>query len=124
LAVAFENGSTRLGQAQTVFERALSRGRKWLTKVADPERLLAHFRDRQLFDKRETSDFDRLRLDAWPDDRHCFSGRHFARMFVRWEASGDEAIRVEIAAQKAPNGRFSSVVLPHDFDMPGSLEES
>src|SRR5690606_22737937 len=54
---------TRLGQAQTVFERVLSRGRKWLAKVADPERLLAHFRDRQLFEKRETSDFDRLRLD-------------------------------------------------------------
>jgi hypothetical protein len=51
--------STRLGQAQTVLERVLSRGRKWLTKVADPDRSLAHFRDRQLFEKWETGDFDR-----------------------------------------------------------------
>jgi len=114
--------STRLGLAQTVFERVLSRGRKWLAKVTDPEHLLAHFRDRQLFEKRETSDFDRLRLDALRDDMCCFSGRHFAQMFARWERFGDEAIRAEIAAQKMPKGRFSSVVLPHDYDLFGRVE--
>jgi hypothetical protein len=114
----------RLGQAQTVFERVLSRGRKWLTKVADPDRLLAHFHDRQLFEKRETSSFDRLRLDALRDDICCFSGRHFARMFARWERVGDEAIRAEIAAEKMPNGRFSSYILPHDYDIFGCVEET
>jgi hypothetical protein len=114
--------STRLGQARTVFELVLSRGRKWLTKVADPDRLLAHFRDRKLFEKRETSSFDRLRLDALRDDMYCFSGRHFARMFARWETSGDEAIRAEIAAQKMPNGRFPSCMLTHDYDLFGRTE--
>jgi hypothetical protein len=115
---------TRLGQAQTVFERVLSRGCKWLTKVVDPDRLLAHFRDRQLFEKRETSDFDRLRLDALRDDMSCFSGRRFAQMFARWERFGDEAIRAEIAAEKMPNGRFSSCILPHDNDLFGRIEEA
>jgi hypothetical protein len=114
--------STRVGQAHTVFERALSRGHQWLTKVADPDRLLAPFRDRQLFDKRETNDFDRLRFDALRDDMYCFSGRHFARMFARWETFGDEAIRAEIAVQKMPDGRFSSCTLPHDYNLFGSTE--
>jgi hypothetical protein len=84
--------------------------------------LLAHFRDRQLFEKRDTSDFDRLPLDALRDDMHCFSGRHFARMFARWETSGNDAIRAEIAAQKTSNGRFSSCILPYDYDLFGSAE--
>jgi len=116
--------STSLGQAQTVFERVLSRGRKWLTKVADPDRLLAHFRDRTLFEKRETSSFDRLRLDALHDDMYCCSLRHFVKMFARWETSGDGAIRAEIAAQKMPNGCFSSCILPHAYDLFGRVEEA
>jgi hypothetical protein len=122
--VYVSTASTRLCQAQTVFERALSRGRKWLTNVADPERLLAHSRDCKLFEKREISTFDRLRLDAWPDDLCCFPGRHFAQMFARWEICGDEAIRAEIAAQKMPNGRFSSCILPHDYDLFGRVVEA
>jgi hypothetical protein len=120
--VVFATASTCLGQAQTVCERVLARGRKWLTKVADPDRLLAHFRDRQLFEKRETGDLDRLRLDALRDDMHCFSGRHFAQMFARWERSGDKAIRAEITLLKMPNGRFSSCILPHDYDIFGCVE--
>lgn len=64
--------STRLNQAQTVFELARSRGCKRLTKVAEPELLPAHFRDRQLFEKHETSSFDRLRHEALRDDMDCF----------------------------------------------------
>ncbi len=122
--VYFAAASTRLGQAHTVFEGVLSRGLKWLTKVADPCRLLAPFRDRQLFAKRETSDFDRLRFDAPRDGMYRFSGQYFARMFVPWEAFCDEAIRAEIAAQKMPKGRFSSCILPHDYDLFGRIEEA
>lgn len=45
--------SPRLGRAQAAIERVLSRSHKWLAKVVDPDRLLAHFRDRQLFEKRK-----------------------------------------------------------------------
>jgi hypothetical protein len=41
---------------------------------------------------------------------YCFSGRHFARMFACWKTSGDEVIRVEIAAQTRPNG---TLFVPH-----------
>ncbi len=96
--------STRLGQAQTVFERVLSRGRKWLTKVADPDRLLAHFGDRQLFEKRETSSFDRDRLDRLRDDMDTFSGPHFAEMFARWRPPA-----TKLFAPKLPPRRCRTV---------------
>jgi hypothetical protein len=53
---------------------------------------------------------------------YCFSGQHFARMSVRWEASGDESIRAEVTAQKMPNGRFSSCILHRDYDLFGGIE--
>jgi hypothetical protein len=109
--------STRLGQVQTVFERLLSRGRDWLARVADPDRFLARFRDSQLFEKRESSSFDRLGIDALRGNIDCFSGRHFAQMFARSWDSGDEVLRVEIAAQKMPDGRISSCILPQNYDL-------
>ena len=54
----------------------------------------------------------------------CFSGRHFAQMFARWERFGDEAIRAELAAEKVPNGRFSSCILPHYYDLFEGIEEA
>lgn len=113
--------STRLGQAETVSERLLWRGRMWLTNVVDPDRLLAHFRALQLFEKRESSGFDRLRIDALRDGMDCFSTRHFAQMFARWKTSGDEVIRAEIGIQKMPNGRYSSCILSHDYDLLGLI---
>jgi hypothetical protein len=102
----------------------LSRGRKCLTKVANPERLLADFRDRQLFERRETSSFDRLRLDRLRDDMDTFPGAHFPEIFTRWKVSGDESIRAEIAVQRIPDGRFSCCILPHDYDIFGRVEEA
>jgi hypothetical protein len=122
--VQIATASTRFGQAETVFARVLSRGRKWLTKVVDPDRLLAHFRDRQLFEKSETSSFDRLAIDALRGNMDCYSGRHFAEMFAGWTFSGDEDIRAEIAAQKMPNGCLSCCSLPHDCDIFGRVEEA
>lgn len=116
--------STRSGQARTVFERVSSRGRKWLTKLANPDRLHTHFCERQLFEKRETGGFNWLRLDVLCDDMQRFSGRHLAGMFARWEASGDEAIRAEIVVRKMLNGRFPSFGLAHDYDLFGRTEET
>ena len=116
--------STRLGQAQTVFERVLSRGRKWLTKVADPDRFARPSLRLAVVCQRETSDFDRFRFNAPRDDMHCFSGRHVAPMFTRWETSGDDEIRAEITVQKIPDGRFSSCILPHDYDLFERIEEA
>jgi hypothetical protein len=45
-------------------------------------------------------------------------------MFVRWQTFSDEAIRAEIAAQKMPNGRFSTYILPHDYDLFGRVEKT
>lgn len=53
---------------------------------------------------------------------YCCSLSHFAEMFVRWKASGDESVRAEIAAHKMPNGRFSSCILTHDYDLFGLIE--
>jgi hypothetical protein len=59
----------------------------------------------------------------------CTARRHalffwatFCRDVARWETYGDEAIRAEIAAQKMPNGRFSSCILSHDCDLFGRVE--
>jgi hypothetical protein len=115
--VQVATSSTRLGQVQTVFERLLSRGRNWLAKVADSDRFVARFRDSQLFEKRESSSFDRLGIDALRGNTDCSSGRHFAQMFARSKDFGDEVLRVEIAVQKGPNGRISSCILPQNYDL-------
>ena len=96
--------SSRLGQAQTVFERVLSRGRKRPTNLADPDRLIAHFGDRQLFEKRETSNFDRDRLDRLRVDMDTFSGPHFAEMFARWRPPA-----TKIFAPKLPPRRCRTI---------------
>lgn len=113
---------TRFGEAQTVFERTLTRGYTWLPRAADADRLSAHFRDRELFEKRETSGFDRQRLDRLRDDMSTFSGVHFAEIYERWKVCGDDAIRAELASRKVPNGRFSKFVLPYDYEIFGRIE--
>lgn len=114
--------ATRYGEVQTVFERILSHGNAWLSKTADADRLLEHFRDRLLFEQRQTSGFDRTRLDRLRDDMDTFSGPQFADMFERWKALGDDAIRAELASHKIPRGRFSRFVLRHDYDIFGRIQ--
>lgn len=96
--------STRLGQAQSVFERVLSRGRKWLTNLADPDRLLAHFRGRELFEKRQTGDFDRDRFDGLRDDMDTFSCPRFAEMFVRWRPPATKLFAPNLPPRRMLNG--------------------
>lgn len=114
--------STRYGEAQNIFERLLSHGHTWLSKATDTDRLLEHFRDRLLFEQRQTSSFDRVRLDRLRDDMDTFSGPQFADMFNRWKTLGDHTIRAELASHKMPKGRFSKVLLPHDYDIFGRIQ--
>ncbi len=114
--------SARFGEAQTVFERVLSHGCAWLSKAADANRLLEHFRDRLLFEQRQTSSFDRVRLDRLRDDMDTFSGPHFVELFERWKSLGDDAILAELASCKMPKGRFSKILLPHDYDIFGRIQ--
>jgi len=94
--------SMRSGQAQTVFERVLSRGRTRLTKVVDPELLLAHFRGRELFEKSQTGDFDRDRFDGLRDDMDTFSCPRFAEMFVRWRPPATKLFAPKLRRRRCP----------------------
>jgi hypothetical protein len=113
---------TRFAEAEAVFRRVLARGRPWLPQLGDTDRLQAHFRDRALFEKRETTGFDRLRLDRLRDDFDTFSGEYFGELFESWKRSGDARLRRELAASEAPLGRFTPYRLQHDHEMFGRVE--
>ena len=112
----------RIGEAEAIFRRVLAQGRPWLPQSSDVDRLLAYFRDRALFEKRETAGFDRPRLDRLRDDFDSFSGEYFAGLFESWKRSGDALIRSTLAAVKVPCGRFTSYRLQHDYQMFGHVE--
>ncbi len=74
--------------------------------------------------RRETAGFDRLRLDRLRDDFDTFSGEYFGELFESWKRSGDTLLRHELAALKAPCGRFTPYRLQHDYEMFGRVEEA
>jgi hypothetical protein len=114
---------TRFAEAEAVFRRVLAHGRPWLPQSGDVDRLLAHFRDRALFEKRETAGFDRLRLDRLRDDFDAFSGEYFGELFESWKRSGDTLLRHELASLKTPCGRFTPYRLQHDYEMFGRVQK-
>ncbi|MCC6589072.1 MAG: hypothetical protein IT168_20410 [Bryobacterales bacterium] len=112
----------RFGDAEAIFRRVLGKGRPWLPQLGDVDRLVAHFHDRALFEKRETAGFDRQRLDRLRDDFDSFSGDYFAELFESWKQHGDVILRSKLADVKVPCGRFTEYRLQHDYEMFGRVE--
>ena len=94
---------------------------------ADPqiEVLLAHFRDRVAFEKRDFSAVTQPRLIAYREASQQFSGERYDRLFERWKSEGDKAIQSVFnpAAKPVANQKavFTTYRLAFQYDLFGTL---
>lgn len=94
---------------------------------ADPqiEALLAHFRDRTAFERRDFSGVTQSRLISYREASQMFSGDRYERLFERWKADGDASVTAllnpattTVSNQKAG---FSTYRLAFQYELFGNL---
>lgn len=106
----------------TVFPRAEKKFGKflWGSTPTDPrtQQILDHFRDRQLFEQRQTKGWDVTRLGRLRDELAQFSGSHFDYLFEQWRQRGDGILK---GPASSLNGTVSTFHLEHDYDLLGTL---
>ena len=85
----------------------------------DIDRLLGFFAELHRYENRQTSDFDKHRLDQLRDLNDEFSAPIHAALYHLWRESGDTTVRARVAsnagAPKQPDARFRAVVMEHDY---------
>jgi hypothetical protein len=120
--------SARFDSAQAAFERLLTRGSPGKTgALIDPDirRMLAHFKDRRLFEAKQFAGFDRDRLLRLRQDRDEFTGDENEALYKKWQVAGDQGILQILTPNTAPptpsKCAFSTYLLEHDYDLFGTL---
>jgi hypothetical protein len=92
----------------------------------DPNRLLAHFPHRALWQRRDTRSLNKVQMDQLAEDLHVFDGPRYTKLFELWLQEGDDGVRVELAAEnemRLPlNIHFQSFILEHDYELFGNLQ--
>ena len=83
-----------------------------------------HFRDRDLFERRQTSGFNKERLDQLRKDLQTFAGEHYQSLYHRWKQ--DRHARG--ASGRSPgmcptDPGFDTHLLPHDYNLFGMILE-
>ena len=115
---------SQFGEAQTRFERILSRDAGRPMSARDIDRLLLYFHDRDLFERGESRILSRERMDLLRDAWDEFAGPFHEGLFARWKHEGEVAVRSEIQVKMTCNGRFLRYVLPFNYDYFGSIATS
>lgn len=114
-------------QAENVFNAFLRGGIPMNLAPSDVERLLSHYQDRERSENGDWNSFDRTKLIRLRDERDEFSGPVFDSLYGLWKTAGGAAVRDFIARRTAPKeplqGKFSSYLLPHNYDLFGSDPE-
>jgi len=89
------------------------------------ETLLAHFRDRIAFEKRDFSAVTQSRLIAYREARETFSGEKYDRLFECWKNDGDASLPALLnpASTPSPNRKaeFATYRLAFQYDLFGTL---
>ncbi len=94
---------------------------------ADPQIdiLLAHFRDRIAFEKRDFSSVTQSRLIAYREASQQFSGERYDRLFERWKSEGDESVKSLLIPVTKPishqKASFATYRLAFQYDLFGTL---
>ena len=114
-------------QAENVFGAFLRGGTPMNLELGDVERLLSHFQDREDSDNGHWNSFDRTKLIRLRDERGEFSGPTFESLYGLWKTAGAAAVRDLIARRTVPRerlcGKFSSYLLPHNYELFGGDPE-
>jgi hypothetical protein len=112
-------------KARRVFDRfAVALG---ATAPLDPQvaRLLAYFRNRDAFERRDLKDFTQAKLIQFREDRASFDGSNYERMFQAWKCGGDEAVLGCLGLKASSNARpaivFETHILRFNYQLFGTL---
>jgi hypothetical protein len=113
------------GEARRVFDRFAANVSA--TPPLDPQiaRLLAYFRNRDAFDRRDLKNFTQAKLIQFREDRTSFDGLEYERIFQEWKRSGDEVVLAYFGLERpsigCPVGAFDSHLLPFNYQLFGTL---
>jgi hypothetical protein len=114
------------GKAERIFSRSCGPFSPRCVRPGDPDarRLVEHFRDRQLFERRETLSFDKRRLDRLRNELREFRGPRYDILYREWQEQGDGAVRAPGTDGKVPEASFSTCLLRHDYSLFDSLRRA
>jgi hypothetical protein len=114
--------------AQRSFDRFLKTWRGNNGTALDPEipRLLEHFEARRLYETKQFASFDRAKLIRLRNERAEFSGPKNDSLYQLWKTAGDgsvlEVLAPERGIRKPMDGRFSTYLLRHDYELFGQFK--
>ena len=112
--------------AEQVFRRVLAR---FGTPEPDGSevhdaRLREHFRDRDLFERRQTSGFNKERLDQLRKDLQTFAGERYQAVYDRWKQDRDASSASGRSPGMCPTDpAFDTHLLLHDYNLFGTILE-
>ena len=116
----------QMSSAKRVFERF--RNRPTDTRPLDPHvrRLIAYFRDRSAYERRDFAEFTQAKLIQFREDRDAFTGIEYDRMFEDWKRAGDEVVFARFGTHPSSVARsvfteFCTHLLPFDYKLFGTL---
>ena len=115
---------SQFAEAESTFQRVLSRNAGRPMSAHDIGRLLVYFHDRDLFERGESRILSRERMDLLRDAWDEFRSPFHEGLFARWKQEGESAVRSDLRVRMTCNGRFLRYVLPFNYDYFGSIDVS
>ena len=111
-------------KAERIFKRSWGNGVEAVSvaKHPDIERLREHFWARDLFERRETSSFDKSRLDRLREELNEFGGPQYEALYRRWREQGDCVLAGSPHSPGEGSGDFATYRLDHDYELFGELD--
>ena len=92
-------------------------------RTLDPEvrRLLDHFHDRDLLERRQTALFDKRQLDQLSDELREFRGPKYEVLYRHWQHKGEEDVLNAMGLGKGLSGTFIAYLVTNDYRFFGDL---
>jgi hypothetical protein len=89
----------------------------------DPEvrRLLDHFHDRDLLERRQTASFDKRQLDQLSDELREFRGPKYEVLYRHWQQQGEAAVCSAMGLGKGLSGTFVAYLVTNNYRFFGDL---
>ena len=113
------NHSRLFEKADATFRRivlGLGNGSK---QRMDIDRLLEYFAELQRYESRQTTNFDKRRLDQLRDLKDEFSAPLHTALYHLWRKSGEATVRSRVASNSGalnqPDACFLAVLMEHDY---------
>jgi hypothetical protein len=111
-------------KAERIFSRlcgASGRGPNGIPLDPEVRRLLDHFHDRDLLERRHTASFDNRQLDKISDELREFRGPKYEVLYRHWQRQGEGAVLNAMGLGKGLSGTFIAYLVTNDYRLFGDL---